>query len=496
MRALLCLGLFSWCSSLGLSADKPAYTITAYQPPEGLKLEVTGIARIPDGRIALTLRKGEIWLMERPDADPADPKAIGYRRIASGLHEPLGLLWHKGSLYTAQRAELTRLTDRDGDGVIDDYETTANIWSVSGNYHEYAYGPVADGQGNLWLTLNTMLGGGVKMPGHRPVDAPWRGWAMKIAPDGKIEAASAGFRSPSGLGTNAEGDVFATDQQGNFWGTNPLLHLRPGAYFGHKDALRDVERPESRVKHPGEIPEGITTAEVMEKFPGYAPPAVWLPYPEIGQSATGIACDVSGGKFGPFGGQLFVGEFTLSRVTRVFLEKVDGEYQGAAFRFLEGLQSGPIRLEFLPDGSLLSGETNRGWNSAGTRSFGLERIRWTGTVPFEILTMRVQPDGWLLEFTQPIDAASAQRIESYAGTSYTYTYQRKYGSLEIDPQPVVITAAELLPDGKSVRLRCTGMRKGFVHRLATPGIRSRDGAQVANPVAHYTLNRIPSAESR
>ncbi|HEY1110820.1 MAG TPA: hypothetical protein VGE76_19360, partial [Opitutaceae bacterium] len=176
--------------------------------------------------------------------------------------------------------------------------------------------------------------------------------------------------------------------------------------------------------------------------------------------------------------------------------KVDGEYQGAAFRFLEGLQSGPIRLEFLPDGSLLCGETNRGWNSAGTRSYGLERIRWSGTTPFEILSMRVRPDGWVLEFTHPIDAATAKRKESYAGTSYTYTYQRKYGSLEIDPQPVVVTAAEVLPDGKSVRLRCTGMRKGFVHRLATPGIRSRDGTPVANPVAHYTLNRLPSAGSR
>src|SRR5690606_8484052 len=113
----------------------------------------------------------------------------------------------------------------------------------------------------------------------------------------------------------------------------------------------------------------------------------WLPYPKLGQSATGIACDLSGGQFGPFEGQLFIGEFTLSRITRVFLEKVDGEYQGAAFRFIDGLQSGPVRLEFLPDGSLLCGETNRGWNSAGTRSFGLERIRWTGHVPFEIRTM-------------------------------------------------------------------------------------------------------------
>ncbi|MES2692561.1 MAG: hypothetical protein V4773_03740 [Verrucomicrobiota bacterium] len=473
------------------AAEASTYTITPYQPPEGVKLEVTGIARLPDGRIALTLRKGEIWVMERPDADPSDPKAVGYRRIASGLHEALGLAWHDGALYTMQRAELTRLRDRDGDGIIDDYETAANIWSVSGNYHEYAYGPVVDGGGNLWFTLNTTLGGGVKMPGHRPLEAPWRGWAMRLTSAGVVEPMSAGFRSPSGLGTNADGEVFATDQQGNYWGTNPVLHLRKGAFFGHKAAIADMKRPESPMKDPGELPEGITVAETAERNPNYSLPAVWLPYSKLGQSPTGLACDMTGGKFGPFEKQMFVGEFTLSRVTRVFLEKVGGEYQGAAFRFLEGLQSGPIRLEFLPDGSLLSGETNRGWNSSGTRSFGLERIRWNGTVPFEIRTMRAQPDGFILEFTQPIDARAATDPKSYEGSSYTYTYQQKYGSPEIDPQPVVVTKAELMADGKSVRLVCTGLRKGFVHELSVNGIRSSKGAAVANPIGYYTLNRIP-----
>jgi hypothetical protein len=233
-------------------------------------------------------------------------------------------------------------------------------------------------------------------------------------------------------------------------------------------------------------------AQVAALNPNYVLPAVWLPYPKLGQSATDIACDLSAGKFGPFQGQLFVGEFTLSRITRVFLEKVGGEYQGAAFRFLDGLQSGPVRLEFLPDGSLLSGETNRGWNSAGTRSFGLERIRWTGEVPFEVRAMRARPDGFVVEFTHAVDAASAGRVESYTGSSYTYIYHQKYGSPEIDPQPIIVTAAEVLSDGKSVRLQCTGLRERYVHEVSFDGVRSTGGDAVVNATGYYTLNRLPA----
>lgn len=496
IRSVL-LGVFTTAIAIGAEpASRTSYEVAAYTPPEGVKFEITGIARLPDGRIALALRRGEIWLMEHPEANPQDPAAVGYRRIASGLHEPLGLAFQNGALLTMQRSELTRLRDLNGDGVIDEYECVAKGWGVSGNYHEFAYGPVADARGNLWFTINAMLGAPAKMPGHRPPDNPWRGWALRLTPGGQLEPVCAGFRSPCGIGTDADGEIFATDQQGNWWGTNPVLHLRPGAFFGHKASLVDVNRPESQVRDPGELPEGITVAEAAERNPNYCLPAVWLPYPKLGQSATGIACDLSAGKFGPFARQLFVGEFTASRITRVFLEKIGGEYQGAAFRFLDGLQCGPIRLEFLPDGSLLSGETNRGWNSSGTRSFGLERIRWTGKVPFEVQTMRAQPDGFILEFTQPVDPATATRAESYSGTSFTYIYQQKYGSPETNTQPFVISNLELLPDGKSVYLHCRGLRLRYVHELHVEGVRSRGGDSVVNPIAYYTLNRLPETPAR
>ena len=399
-------------------------------------------------------------------------------------------MWHDGALLTTQRTELTRLRDTNGDDVIDDYECLVKGWGVSGAYHEYAYGPVMDGRGDLWVTLNVRMGKPATMPGHRVRDFPWRGWAMRLTPAG-LEPMAAGLRSPSGVGVNDAGDVFCSDQQGPWWGTNPILHLRPGVFFGNKDSLLDAKRPDSPVRHPGELPQDLTVVEAARRVPGLVPPAAWLPYVKLGQSPTAVTADLTRGKFGPFENQLFVGEFVLSQVNRVFLEKVDGEYQGAAFRFLDGFQSGPVSLAFLQDGSLLVGETNRGWNSQGTRSYGLERVRWTGEVAFAVRTMRARADGFLLEFTRPLDAERAARLDSYQMSSYTYLYHQKYGSPEVDARQVVITAATVLADGRSVQLSCSGLRAGYVHELIMSGVHGQNGEELAHPEAYYTLNRIP-----
>lgn len=158
---------------------------------------------------------------------------------------------------------------------------------MSGNYHEYAYGPVLDRDGNFWITLNASMGGPVKLAGHRMQEKHWRGWAVSVSPDGKLSPMSAGLRSPCGIAVNEEGDVFCTDQQGNWWSTNPLLHLRKGAFFGHAESLPDAQLPESPVADPGKLPQGITVVEASRQVKGFALPAVWFPYVKAGQSPTG-----------------------------------------------------------------------------------------------------------------------------------------------------------------------------------------------------------------
>lgn len=464
--------------------------------PDGLALEVSGLAVLDDQRIAVAIRKGEVWILDGVYDDP--PEKVTYSRFASGLHEPLGLLWHRGALYTAQRSELTRLRDTNGRGEADEYFTVAKGWGVTGHYHEYAYGPKLDGDGNLWVTLNIGMGLkpeqrrlGIHEPSLGFTQGRWRGWGMKVSPAGKLIPICAGMRSPSGLGANREGDMFYTDQQGDWVGTNTLHHMREGAFFHHPEALASMNEPGSPIRGITSIPNGLPFPEALKRFPALVPPVVWFPYKKMGQSTTDIVLDSSEGKFGPFAGQLFVGEFTLASVHRVFLERVKGQYQGACFPFRQGFASAVLRLAQGSDGSMFVGLTNRGWSSLGPASYGLQRLVWTGRTPFEIKEMKALSDGFELVFTQPVDPASASDPGSYTLDSYTYMYHSTYGSDEILGQSLTIDDITVSPDRLNVRLKVTGLRERFVHELTARGVRSVDGQPLLHPQAYYTLNAIP-----
>ena len=176
----------------------------------------------------------------------------------------------------------------------------------------------------------------------------------------------------------------------------------------------------------------------------------------------------------PFHNQLFVGDVTHSTVMRVSLEKIKGHYQGACYPFRSGTASGALALEMTPNGKLFVGGTNRGWGSRGKAPFALERIDWTGKIPFEVLEMKVRPDGFELFFTQPVDPETAADTASYSLPTYTYIYQSNYGSPEVDHTTAKITKAEVAADHKSVRLYVSGLQIGHVHELHMKGIRSAE----------------------
>jgi hypothetical protein len=138
--------LFSQVSKTPKEEDY--YRIVTLPAPEGMLLEVGGVATLPDGRIAVCTRRGDVWLVENASMEKGQPR---YTLFASGLHEALGLAWHEGALYTAQRGELTKLKDTNGDDRADVYETVY-AWPLSGHYHEYSFGPKVAPDGSFFVT--------------------------------------------------------------------------------------------------------------------------------------------------------------------------------------------------------------------------------------------------------------------------------------------------------------------------------------------------------
>ncbi len=467
-----------------LTADAPLTSRSKdWKPGSGIPLEVSGMDWTADGKLAVAIRKGEVWILD--GVLEGRPDKVRYKLFASGLHEPLGLLRDGDSFLVTQRTEVTRLRDTDGDGVADEYMSAGGGWNVSGSYHGYAYGPRRDGSGNLWVSLN------VDMGDFSDNKAPWRGWAGTIGAGGAFTPMAAGMRSPCGLGANNAGDMFCVDQQGTWVPATPVYHLRKGAFFLNPEGIASQNLADSPLKLSAKVPEKVPYPEAVKTLAEMCPPAIWLPYNKMGRSGTDLAvCNVAG-KFGPFDGQLMVAEFTDAKVSRVFLEKVGGEYQGAAFPFLKGFASGIVRLQFAPDGSLFAGMTSRGWSSLGTKAYGLQRVRWNGITPFAIREMRAKPDGFELTFTEAINPVTAANPAAYSLKSYTYFYSSAYGSDEIETQELKVTGVKVGKDARSVQLTVEGLRPLYVHELHVQGVKSAGGAALDQPEAYYTLNRIP-----
>ena len=137
------------------TAENEYYRIITLPVPEGVLLEVGGITTMPSGDVAMATRRGDIWIINNAYMNTGT--APYYRKFASGLHEILGLVYKNGSFYCAQRGELTKLTDKNGDGRADSYETVANL-PISGHYHEYTYGPKLMPDGSMIITGNVAFG--------------------------------------------------------------------------------------------------------------------------------------------------------------------------------------------------------------------------------------------------------------------------------------------------------------------------------------------------
>lgn len=455
----------------GLPLDRvhPGYTLTDLRP-EGFTPQVTGMAFRPDGDLVISTwggtdnATGEIYVVEGVTGKTG-PDQVTYRRFAQGLREPQGVAVVDGTVYVSQKHELTALRDTDSDGVADDYRTVAT-WPWGRNFHEFAFGLLyRDGYFYLNLSVAINFGGATTIP--QP--ARNRGTSIKVnAATGEITYVAGGLRTPNGIGWGPGGEVLVTDNQGGWLPANKLVQIKQGAFYNHYTT-----------------PAGPYDDKAVTR------PIVWLPQNEIANSpSTPVLL-----KQGPYAGQLVVGDVTYGGLQRVFLEEIEGQYQGAVFRHTQGLESGINEVALGPDGALYVGGLGAGgnWGQEGKLTYGLQKLTPNGTSVFEVKQMRASHVGFELEYTKPLSAETAQKLaDAYQVEQWRYGATSQYGGPKLELETLKVAKAELSADGRTVKLRIPGLKENRVVHVRSPRpFSSADGEELWNTEAWYTLNEIP-----
>ncbi|MCP3918650.1 MAG: hypothetical protein GY711_24150 [bacterium] len=460
--------------------ERQFYRIVDVPIPEGLAVEAGAILTLPDGRVAVGTRRGDVYLVDPIDAEKPEPS---YHLFATGLDEIFGLALRDGALYVTQSCELTRVTDTDGNGRADRFETVSDAWGY-GNYHEYAFGSEFDSDGNLHVAL------GLSNSYHSR--ALFRGWTMRVTPAGETIPIASGLRSPGGIGPNESGALFYIESQGPWNSSCSLKAITPGSFHGHPISFNWYDYAPNMGAAPEQPESGGRIVTEKERVKELVPYAVIFPYIRMGRSISGFTIDRTQGKFGPFEDQMFLGDFSLSVVLRATTEQVNGVWQGACYPFREGLSTGLLDVEFTAGGSLLCGGTNRGWPVRGIKPFALERIDWTGVMPFEIERITIHPGGFDLAFTKPVDAATGADPATYAVTTFTHIYHGAYGGPEVDRTVPAVEGVTLSEDGLRASIALDTLTPGHVHEFDLGALRARDGGELLHRHAYYTVNEVPS----
>lgn len=414
---------------------------------------------------AIAMTEGQIWRTRTPPV--GHPKQVRWQRFASGLYHPIGLAVVGERLFVAQKPEITELVDHDGDGIVDHYRTVATGWGLSTGWHEYCFGLVADRQNNLWFALNTgffWTNPGYVNPGR------WRGSVMRVSTETeRLEEMAKGCRVPNGICMGAGDDLFFTDNQGDWIQSCKLAHVAKGRFYGHPETKEDA-LPSDR------YPDGRS--------------AVWFPYHRM-RSISGPVHDATQGKFGPFANQMFVGDVGYGAnagIMRVALERIDGEYQGACFPFVDNQPLGCERMKFGPDNRLY----------VASLTSGLTRIAFIEqSDPLAMQAIHIRPDGkgFVIHLTKPLAAEQAIEPSQFSVKRFHYAYTGNYGSPQQDEKQVPVEAAQLSADRASITLTfpVETYPIGMVYEIRVGELIGNQGEKLLHNEAWYTVHRIPKS---
>jgi hypothetical protein len=448
----------------------PSYTFTSLLKSD-FKPIVGGMDWMPDGKLALVtlLMKSHDHVSGPSDVFLLDGVLKGgaadvtVKKYASGFYTPLGLKVVDGSVYVLDNREgILKLVDADKDGVA---EGRSVLWDKGIKATDRKWvGGLAFMDGFFYASIGVWITEGVSGTPQPPL----RGTLLKIKQDGSQgDAMLGGLRNPNGVGLGPNGEIFLTDNQGDWLPSSKILHALPGEFYGH--------------------------AETPFANKPITPPLAWLPHGELSQSpSTPLILEK-----GPFAGQMLVGEVTLQSIFRGSLEKVGGRLQGCVFRFAWDMPAGVNRLLAAPDGSgsiLVGGVGGDGGWTLKEPWYDLERMTPTDSMPFDMLAVRsMGPSKMEIEFTKPLapEAAVAARFQV---NQWRYVPTDAYGGPKVDNATLTVGGVALSADGRKATLDIAGLKTGHVVRIRLSGLKSKSGEAPWGVDAHYTLNAFGPAD--
>lgn len=355
-------------------------------------------------------------------------------------------------------------------------EVVADGWGYTADYHDWAVGLPRDEAGCYYVALPC------QQDERSEAAAKWRGSALKLVPyessdpprKYRVEVYCAGLRFPMGLALTPEGNLFASDNQGNYNPFNEINHLRFGKRYGFINKL--------------------------ENKPGFAPPlespAINLPHPWT-RSVNGVCFipdDVP--RYGALAGQMIGCEYNGLCLVRMSLQKVNGEIQGAAYQFSKPIGAsrstfeGPICCEVSPSGDLYVGNLHdSGWGG-GQNTGSIVRLVRAGELPIGIARVKATAIGLTVDFTQPVDREKAMETKSYNVRSYRRVSTPAYGGDDQDEKREPVRSVSISQDGRRADLQLNDLREGCVYEINIAAIGPSSDDLLPNQ-AHYNMRSVP-----
>jgi putative heme-binding domain-containing protein len=385
------------------------------------RLRLGGFDFLPDGdRAAVCSWDGDVWLvtgMAHPE------KGLTWRRIASGLFQPLGLKVVDGQIYVSCRDEIVRLHDQNGDGEIDFYESFNSDHQVTEHFHEFAMDLQTDAAGNFYYCK----GGRHALPAV----VPHHGTLLRVSKDGlRTTIVATGFRAANGVCVNADGTFFLTDQEGHWTPKNRINWVVEGGYYGYWWGYHNVTDPSD---------------QAMKQ------PVCWITN-DFDRSPAEIV-RVESPAWGPLNGALLNLSYGTGKIFVVPMEKVQGEMQGGMFALPMPLfPTGVMRGRFHPGNGQLYCCGLFVWAGNREQPGGFYRVRYTGKPLWVPLALHARHRGLEVTLSAAVDAASAADPAHYSVQVWSLKRSAEYGSKHYNQHALPVTDVQVSADAKTLLL--------------------------------------------